>query len=871
MAELKVNIDFLQQPVGGDSFSYRITNNATPILEEGIPGDGIISKTFQSNQSSSTEHILGLSSDLNLIDEGLYPSSPWDFMSGFNQAVISTSVQSTGKIIVAGDFTQYRGVTCSTIVRLLTNGDLDPTFNVTLGTYSQTYTGINKILVNSKEVFPNDDDKIYVVGSHTGGLEGIKRLNPNGDVDLNAFVLGGFTGFNNQVKDIKVGIFGDIYLCGYFTTYNGTSGINGVVKLNYDGDVDPGFTSGTGFTGGFAECILESSGSVYVGGSFTSYRGTSANKFAPIKFDGTFETGFVIGSAFDGYVSDIAEFNSSIGVIGVFSTYNGTSVNQIVALSYTGSINTYSDFGTGFTGGAPVCFRTENISDFYVGGSFDSYNGVTSSNIIKLNADGSIMSSSTTHVLNGLVTCISLVDNDNIVIGGYFTNYDNSVAVQGLNIIPIGATLSSTKTNTYDNLVYFNTSTGGDTDFSFLDDTNRVVVTYTFGSGNIILVDNITDVDGFVEINFTGDGLVSPIIDMTRSPLIAGVTFSGLEDNVTFELKMYRSNYISDFPLTANYSITKGKITATQDTFIINLSPLTRDFISQDINYFYDSNTTPSIIYPTSEDESIWIAMTYFMYVDDVQTRNGTIRLLAIDGFGYPQEGVNPQPPKVMMTNDQHDMWSEGLNRLYFSIDGLEDVYYQTFEDQILTPISFTGSTLNNFEYIQQLRVDNTASDKWIEYVFSYTASQTFTKRFNIIPECKFDVVELYFKNKYGFLQTVTFFKRSDRTYNTEYKSYNRSILTNEGTFNPRLHSNKNYLVDSKESLKLNSGNVGEYMNDVFKELNLSDEIYVNDGGVIRPCLIKDGTFAPKTSLNDKIINYSITIEMSHNVINKIM
>ena len=83
---------------------------------------------------------------------------------------------------------------------------------------------------------------------------------------------------------------GDIYVGGYFYTYQGTIS-NNIIRLNADGSADTAFAVGTGFDYSSVYTIApagDGSGDIYVGGTFTSYNGTFLiDRIARLAIDGT--------------------------------------------------------------------------------------------------------------------------------------------------------------------------------------------------------------------------------------------------------------------------------------------------------------------------------------------------------------------------------------------------------------------------------------------------------------------------------------------------------------------------------------------------------------------------------------------------------
>jgi len=112
----------------------------------------------------------------------------------------------------------------------------------------------------------------------------LKRLNTNGSVDTslnlgaNGFLGGGVNSIVQQSD-------GKLVVGGTFTSYN-TVGRNRIARLNTNGSIDSTFTIGTGFNGGVTDIIQQSDGKFVVGGTFTSYNGTTRSKIARLNTNG---------------------------------------------------------------------------------------------------------------------------------------------------------------------------------------------------------------------------------------------------------------------------------------------------------------------------------------------------------------------------------------------------------------------------------------------------------------------------------------------------------------------------------------------------------------------------------------------------------
>ena len=109
----------------------------------------------------------------------------------------------------------------------------------------------------------------------------------------------------------------------------------------------------------------------------------------------------------------------------------------------------------------------------------------------------------------------------------------------------------------------------------------------------------------------------------------------------------------------------------------------------------------------------------------------------------------------------------------------------------------------------------------------------------------------------------------TNTTLTTSKENYKSNILVN-GSYDISKHQNRILNKQGKEKLTLNSGFYDEQYNEVFTQLMLSEKVWINIANQTLPIEITSSSFAYKTSLNDKLINYTIEIEYAFNKINNI-
>ena len=238
------------------------------------------------------------------------------------------------------------------------------------------------------------DGKIIIGGAFSsyGGviMQSIVRLNSNGNQDTSFVVGTGFTGAGAGLFSIVIQPDGKILVGGIFTSYNGTTQ-NYISRLNSDGTLDVGFTIGTGFNNSVLTIAVQSDGKILVGGSFTSYNGTAQNYISRLNTDGTLDTDFAtaIGTGFSASVNTIAvqPNNQKILVGGTFTSYNGTTQNRITRLNSDATLDSEFTIGTGFNN-TVFAIAIQLDAKIIVGGTFLSYNGTSQYGIFRLNASG---------------------------------------------------------------------------------------------------------------------------------------------------------------------------------------------------------------------------------------------------------------------------------------------------------------------------------------------------------------------------------------------------------------------------------------------------------------------------------------------------
>ena len=190
-------------------------------------------------------------------------------------------------------------------------------------------------------------------------------------------------------------------------------------------------------------------------------------------------------------------------------------------------------------------------------------------------------------------------------------------------------------------------------------------------------------------------------------------------------------------------------------------------------------------------------------------------------------------------------------------------------------------STSNNLVYFYSVSgftgVMDNVSVKEVYDVSKITVSDdngTTNANVKQVEECKFKPHKVTFVNKNGVLDDMYFFKKSTNTMTTERENYKGNTIKSDNTYSINQHNKVDFNITANSMVKLSSGFLNESSNEKFKQLLLSEKVWITrtfkNSELVLPINIKTNDISYKTSLNNRLVEYSIEFNDSYNAINNI-
>ena len=363
----------------------------------------------------------------------------------------------------------------------------------------------------------------------------------------------------------------------------------------------------------------------------------------------------------------------------------------------------------------------------------------------------------------------------------------------------------------------------------------------------------------------------------TRSPFIIEVNEAS---QVSTKVELYIGNGWNTTPTSPTYTLSKLIAASNKPETHYNISPYLREFMdfngitsayANDVMRYESYGSVVVKRYKTvGTTESLIDSTTYFFF----------------DGYGYYEDGSNPDLGRSLMTSgtyyynydstiDLATDFDEVPSSIGVPLEGLAGEQYRanytnlrtgattSVVKTLLVAPSLSRNVARQFKSV----IDAYYADgNSVVITDNVTSDVLGIYRFYPKTACKYTPVKCDFVNKFGQYQRLWFYAASNDSIEVTSKEY-KNLQSSITSFNTIEGQRKEFNLNGKESIKVNTDWVDESFSDVLKEIMLSEKVLIDD----KPAKLKNKSTELFKNINTKQINYTLDFEFNYNTINNVI
>lgn len=347
-----------------------------------------------------------------------------------------------------------------------------------------------------------------------------------------------------------------------------------------------------------------------------------------------------------------------------------------------------------------------------------------------------------------------------------------------------------------------------------------------------------------------------------RSPFYT--QFTSAEATVDLELRIWTGDVSTDRPLDADYTMQK-QVSDGVATF--EIAELIRDFLAHTNSL--SSGYAWAEVKMTDTGEAADDIITYLASEGYRTYTEG----LQHDGESYESDFValpmSGQTGRILVTENKSTVIP-----VYVQPQNATDWTYEKYDlDGLSTGIiSFPVETTSN-NIFKSVTVDHNVSK--VRFDFDGDIYEVFCDLLDCNKWNNNGSVILQYVNKDGAKARLPFSLKYAETLRTESDMFTRNLTDyNALSSGNNLHVSRKRIKNTKQSFVINTDYVAEYHVDQIEELLLSEFVWALipsvDANNYQSVNITTSDMVKKNHLNDKLIQYTFTIETAANYINTV-
>jgi hypothetical protein len=355
-----------------------------------------------------------------------------------------------------------------------------------------------------------------------------------------------------------------------------------------------------------------------------------------------------------------------------------------------------------------------------------------------------------------------------------------------------------------------------------------------------------------------------------RSPYIIEIDETGQTET---KAELYIWNDGTSTPTSPSYTLQKLIPSSNKPATWYDVSPYILEFITFDSYNSGAYPSTPVNISNTPRDQ--YANVTIKRYAD---TGSGMTLLDSTDYFGFGgytfyADGSNYDYGDIHLDSGAYYYYDDGLGalgnleyeRAVPSVRVLEDAlaltaYYTnldtaaTYSEPIAAEPSQVPLIYKNY-YGDSVKLE--IKDASLNVLATYTSVP--------VTQCKYTPVKIDFVNKYGNFERFWCFGASFEYSDVEAKEHKR-LQSSITSYNTAQGQMKEFNINGKSRIKVNTDWVEESFSETIKQLLLSEKILVNG----YPAKLNTKSIEEYKHINTKQINYELDFTYNHYIVNNV-
>jgi hypothetical protein len=381
---------------------------------------------------------------------------------------------------------------------------------------------------------------------------------------------------------------------------------------------------------------------------------------------------------------------------------------------------------------------------------------------------------------------------------------------------------------------------------------------------------------------------MSTIIN-ARSPYYIKYKITGEEiQSVDISIRIW-SGLETSPPTPVTYSLSKVPLVIETDNYaVIEISELIRDYLYTE---FYNE-----------AQDAVWVKVDASIDIGTGTPFTTDDTYLAFDGYGYFEEGANPRQsispaddsftPMVLQSNmTVYFVPGRDIKIPVFSetapvvntdiVDGKwdgNDNFWNVVDvnwQDVTTNLNITDSD-DSADKIQYVIISSDAAVTGDTITFTSTNGEAQVQTVKLVEICepRFEKFRAVFYNKFGALQSFWLSKKSVISTSIKSENYESNTLDTSGvdvSYGILKHSKKRFQVKANQSIKTNTPLIDDTQNEPIEQMLMSEQVWLEKTeGDTLPVVVKTSSLIRKTSLNDKMVQYSVDFDYAFDKINSI-